>query len=204
LLSPSNQRPVVILNNYSHNGNILIDNEGHLIHIDFGFMFSNSPGSVGFEVAPFKLPEEYLELLGGTESAIYSKFIDLIAKCFISVRKKADWIIGLVELMEHGSRLPCFTGITNPNSSNPPPSKVKSSSSALRDRLQLGLTDTQVHEFIRNLAQSSANSNFTKLYDTFQVLFLAYYSIMRMEYCIDNNSSEARVIIETRAKRELL
>lgn len=161
-----------------HNGNILIDNEGHLIHIDFGFMFSNSPGSVGFELAPFKLPEEYLELLGGSESPVYSKFIDLLAEAFISIRKKSDWIIGFVELMELGSRLPCFTGITNPNTSNPPPSNVKSSSSALRDRMQLGLTDTQVHEFIRTLAHSSANNNFTKLYDTFQVLLNTYLVVL--------------------------
>ncbi|CRK31350.1 hypothetical protein BN1708_018717, partial [Verticillium longisporum] len=34
-----------------HNGNVLIDSEGHIVHIDFGFMLSNSPGSVGFEAA---------------------------------------------------------------------------------------------------------------------------------------------------------
>lgn len=134
-------------------------------------MFSNSPGSVGFELAPFKLPEEYLELLGGTESPIYKRFIDLLVEAFLSIRKKADWIIGLVELMEQGSRLPCFTGITNPNVNSSQPSKVKSSSSALRDRLQLGLNDSQVYKFVLNLAQSSANNNFTKLYDTFQVGF---------------------------------
>jgi hypothetical protein len=45
-----------------HNGNILLDEEGHIIHIDFGFMLSNSPGGVNFESAPFKLTRELLEV----------------------------------------------------------------------------------------------------------------------------------------------
>jgi len=42
-----------------HNGNILIDIEGHIMHIDFGFFLSNAPGKgVKFETAPFKLTAE--------------------------------------------------------------------------------------------------------------------------------------------------
>ena len=69
-----------------HNGNIMLDNEGHIIHIDFGFLLSNSPGSVGFEAAPFKLIFEYVEVLGGLEGAQYLKFKELCKECFKALR----------------------------------------------------------------------------------------------------------------------
>ena len=34
---------------------MLIDYEGHIIHIDFGFLLTISPGGINFENAPFKL-----------------------------------------------------------------------------------------------------------------------------------------------------
>lgn len=40
-----------------HNGNLLIDSEGNIIHIDFGFLLGHSPGGIDFEAAPFKLTE---------------------------------------------------------------------------------------------------------------------------------------------------
>jgi phosphatidylinositol 4-kinase len=65
-----------------HNGNVLIDSEGHIIHIDFGFMLSNSPGSVGFEAAPFKLTNEYVDVLGGVGSEDWEDYKKLCKQAF--------------------------------------------------------------------------------------------------------------------------
>lgn len=59
-----------------HNGNILLDDAGHLIHIDFGFMLSNSPGGVNFEAAPFKLTRELLEIMDSSSEGQPSEMFD--------------------------------------------------------------------------------------------------------------------------------
>ena len=48
-----------------HNGNLLIDTAGHVIHIDFGFVFGIAPGgSFSLEMStPFKLTDEMLEVM---------------------------------------------------------------------------------------------------------------------------------------------
>ena len=65
-------------------------------------MLSNSPGSVGFELAPFKLSQEYLDILGGVASEKFGEFKSLVKQAFIAVRKHADNIILLVEMMQKG------------------------------------------------------------------------------------------------------
>ncbi len=47
-----------------HNGNILLQRDGHLVHIDFGFFFSIAPGGITFESAPFKMTRDFHELVG--------------------------------------------------------------------------------------------------------------------------------------------
>ena len=59
-----------------HNGNILLDDSGHVVHIDFGFMLSNSPGGVNFESAPFKLTRELLEVMDSNSEGRPSQLFD--------------------------------------------------------------------------------------------------------------------------------
>ncbi|KAM0789960.1 hypothetical protein ACM66B_005295 [Microbotryomycetes sp. NB124-2] len=138
-----------------HNGNILIDKDGHIIHIDFGFILSNSPGSIGFEMAPFKLPQDYIDILGGFESDKFQEFKALFKRLFQAARKHAERIITLVELMQKDSPLPCF-------------SAGEQTAQQLRERFVLSLTQSQVEEFCDRLVINSATSSFTRLYDLFQ------------------------------------
>jgi len=93
-----------------HNGNILIDRKGHLIHIDFDFLISNSPGgNFNFERAPFKFTQEYIDVLDGQDSEIYAFFKKLMVKGFIALQKEYKKIVVLIAMMlSVGQNLPCF------------------------------------------------------------------------------------------------
>jgi len=92
-----------------HNGNIMIDSAGHILHIDFGFLLTNSPGgNAGFEKAPFKLTKQMVELMGGIKSGGFRRFQKLFFKGFLAVRRKASELLLLVRMLVKNSVLPCF------------------------------------------------------------------------------------------------
>lgn len=72
-----------------HNGNLLIDNEGRLVHIDFGFILEISPGgNLGFENAAFKLSHEMSQILdpsGDRSSSHFQLFQDLAVRGYLVV-----------------------------------------------------------------------------------------------------------------------
>lgn len=141
-----------------HNGNLLIDEEGHIIHIDFGFMLSNSPGGVNFESAPFKLTRELLEVMDsdaeGTASEFFDYFKVLCIQGFLTCRKHAERIILLVEMMQD-SGFPCFKG------------GVKTIQN-LRKRFHLSLTEEQCVSLVLSLISNSLDAWRTRQYDYYQ------------------------------------
>ncbi|XP_047958727.1 phosphatidylinositol 4-kinase beta 1-like [Salvia hispanica] len=141
-----------------HNGNLLLDEEGHIIHIDFGFMLSNSPGGVNFESAPFKLTRELLEVMDSDAEGIPSEFFDyfkvLCIQGFLTCRKHAERIILLVEMLQD-SEFPCFKG---------GPRTIQN----LRKRFHLSLTEEQCVSLVLSLISSSLDAWRTRQYDYYQ------------------------------------
>ena len=82
-----------------------MDRQGHIIHIDFGFMFQNSPGSMGFESAPYKLTPDYVELMDGPDSDKFEMFLGLFQAGLIEVRKHLDELMTLITIMMRSKSL---------------------------------------------------------------------------------------------------
>ncbi|XP_032234209.1 phosphatidylinositol 4-kinase beta [Nematostella vectensis] len=140
-----------------HNGNILLDNYGYIIHIDFGFILSSSPGKLGFENSPFKLTHEFVEVMGGIDSDMYNYFKILMLQGFLAARKNMDKCLQIVEIMQTGSNLPCFI-------------RGASTIRAMRERFHMNLTEEQLDSLVNGLVETSISSLTTKLYDGFQYL----------------------------------
>lgn len=70
-----------------HNGNIMIDSEGHVIHIDFGFILGIAPGGrFSLETAPFKLTAEMVEAMGGTQSEYFKAYVIFLIQGFLALQ----------------------------------------------------------------------------------------------------------------------
>lgn len=142
-----------------HNGNILIDDHGHMIHIDFGFILEISPAAnLNFEKAGFKLSHDMTQIVdpgGKKKSEEFAYFVDLCIRGYLIARTRAEDILATVGLMQD-SGLPCF-GRGRPIEN-------------LRKRFRLDLTPTEAGNFFRRMIFRSYDRWSTKFYDIVQLL----------------------------------
>lgn len=138
-----------------HNGNIMVDDAGHILHIDFGFCFDIAPGGVKFERAPFKLTSEMVAVMGGsTESQSYRWFEELCIKAFLASRQHVEHLAHIVICMLD-SGLPCFK-----------PQTVQH----FKERFVPHLSEGEAAGFMKDLIKKSERSYSTNVYDQFQLL----------------------------------
>jgi phosphatidylinositol 4-kinase len=136
-----------------HNGNIMIDDAGHILHIDFGFCFDIAPGGIKFERAPFKLTSEMVAVMGGnTDHQAFKWFEELCVKAFLASRQYTEKLSQLVLLMMD-SGLPCFK-----------PETIQH----FKERFVLERSEREAAEFMKDLIKKSYSSYSTGVYDQFQ------------------------------------
>eukprot|EP00747_Dinoflagellata_sp_TGD_P209481 gnl/TRDRNA2_/TRDRNA2_82874_c0_seq1.p1 gnl/TRDRNA2_/TRDRNA2_82874_c0~~gnl/TRDRNA2_/TRDRNA2_82874_c0_seq1.p1 ORF type:complete len:711 (-),score=143.33 gnl/TRDRNA2_/TRDRNA2_82874_c0_seq1:128-2260(-) len=140
-----------------HNGNLMMDLNGHMIHVDFGFMLSNSPGgNIHFEQSPFKLTQEFLDLMDGESSDQYEYFRTLVIRGFLELRKHMERVILPVHMMLSGSKMPCFR------------EGADAILQSLHERFFVNLTEEACIEKIVDLIDASVNNWSTRQYDNYQ------------------------------------
>ena len=75
-----------------HNGNLLLDRQGRLTHIDFGFVLGKAPGGVASLEAsvPFKLTREMVDVMGGPTAPLFTQtFVELCTAALQAIRARA-------------------------------------------------------------------------------------------------------------------
>ncbi|KAI9489020.1 hypothetical protein BDB00DRAFT_771435 [Zychaea mexicana] len=138
-----------------HNGNIMLDDQGHILHIDFGFIFDIAPGGITFESSPFKLTTEMIQVMGGgSDEQAFKQFSELVVKAYLASRPFADQICQTVALMLE-SGLPCFKGETLRR---------------MQVRFQLDRSERVAANFIMMRIRDSFENQRTVMYDYFQKL----------------------------------
>jgi len=146
-----------------HNANILLDREGHIMHIDFGFVLGDTPkmGKVPLfnERAPFKLTSEFWDVIGGwnfNEGGLGVKFCKMFEEAFACASAHADELVTLIEA--------ALMNLTR----SPHEAKVLANGVRYRLRMRGPRGSVQQKMFIMDLVNTALTSWGTSTYDWLQ------------------------------------
>jgi len=130
-----------------HLENVLLTEDGHLFHIDFGYIFGRDPKPFP---PPMKLCKEMVLAMGGSESNLYMDFRRFCCLAFNILRKHANLILNLLSLM----------GDANiPNLS----ADLDKSLLKVQEKFRLDLEDEKADEFLLTLIDESVSALFPQL-----------------------------------------
>ncbi|TDH65898.1 hypothetical protein CCR75_002044 [Bremia lactucae] len=138
-----------------HNGNIMLDTDGHVVHIDFGFILGIAPGNTfSLETAPFKLTPEMVAVMGDEG---FDRYRQLVFHGLLALHLEAHQLMSLVYLSSKDSCFPCFKGQSRARIVR-----------RLGRRLCIGLNAQDVERTAARIVDQSYGHRGTRQYDWFQ------------------------------------
>jgi phosphatidylinositol 3-kinase len=84
-----------------HLENLMIDETGHLFHIDFGFIFGKNPPAKTMWQPPIRICKEMVDAMGGNQHPHYQTFKRKCVEAFLYLRNYQRLILNLFHLMIH-------------------------------------------------------------------------------------------------------
>ncbi len=126
-----------------HFDNLMIQPEGNLFHIDFGYILGADPKP--FAPPPFRFSKEMMEAMGGVDSPDYKRFRMYCCQAYTILRKSAQLILNLLNLMVDA-------GIEE--LSNDPLGAL----GGVEEKFRLDLTDEQAENLFLSLIDDSLNA----------------------------------------------
>ncbi|CAL6081480.1 Phosphatidylinositol_3-kinase [Hexamita inflata] len=79
-----------------HMENLLMQPNGKLFHIDFGWLFNRDPKIK----IPMKISKEMVDVMGGVESQWFQQFMSYLVTSFLILRKEANYLCSLLLLLK--------------------------------------------------------------------------------------------------------
>ncbi|KAG5477859.1 hypothetical protein LSCM1_05161 [Leishmania martiniquensis] len=136
-----------------HLENILLTQDGRLLHIDFGYVLGNDPKPFP---PPMKINREMVEVLGGPQSTGFTEFKLYCCSAYNTLRKHAPLLLHILLLGAHAEGMPQVTG----EGGDPRVNLLK-----VQEKLRLDLTNAQATQYLQNVIADSVGSIFTNLWD---------------------------------------
>uniref|UniRef100_A0A7S3LJR1 PI3K/PI4K catalytic domain-containing protein n=1 Tax=Aplanochytrium stocchinoi TaxID=215587 RepID=A0A7S3LJR1_9STRA len=142
-----------------NNSNIMLTDEGRIVHVDFGYILGMAPGK-GFspEKAAFKLTKEMIEVLDGEDSDLFKEFVEMCVSGFQTLRSEQESLIELVSIIGHKSTMACF------NQGGGSEKVIKD----LQKRLMITMTYEEANIKFVSLISKSKNHVGTKMFDKYE------------------------------------
>jgi len=82
-----------------HLENLMVKPSGHLLHIDFGYIFGRNPLQKKLLGTPMRLIWEMVVVMGGRDSEDYQQFKRYCCQAYLILRKNATLLCNILELM---------------------------------------------------------------------------------------------------------